>query len=70
MLGHKEFPQSLRLSALRVERAADHIGIRGIVVHAISPEAKTFYLNQGFKESPGDPMLLFVSMKHVRAVPR
>jgi GNAT superfamily N-acetyltransferase len=55
-------------AALRTERAADHIGIRGIVVHAISPEAKAFYLKQGFKESPGDPMLLFVSMRHIRAV--
>jgi GNAT superfamily N-acetyltransferase len=36
-----------RDAALRVTNAADAIGIRGIVVHAISDKAKSFYLALG-----------------------
>jgi hypothetical protein len=39
---------------LRVAHAADTIGIRGIVVHAISEQAKAFYLALGFDASPSD----------------
>jgi GNAT superfamily N-acetyltransferase len=40
--------------ALRVAHAADTIGIRGIVVHAISEQAKAFYQVLGFQPSPTD----------------
>ena len=40
---------------LRVAHAADTIGIRGIVVHAISEQAKAFTLALGFDLSPADP---------------
>lgn len=56
-----------RDAARRVEQAADAIGIRGIVVHAISEEAKSFYLSLGFDPSPGDPMTLLVTLADVRA---
>ena len=42
--------------ALRVTHAADTIGIRGIVVHAISYQAKAFYQALGFDPSLGEPM--------------
>jgi hypothetical protein len=45
-------------AALRVIRAADPIGIRGIIVHAISAEAKDFYVALGFDVSPLEPMTL------------
>jgi len=35
-----------------IDRAADTVGIRGIVVHAISEEAMRFYLAIGFEPSP------------------
>jgi GNAT superfamily N-acetyltransferase len=38
-----------RDAALRVIQAADPIGIRGIIVHAISAEAKDFYVALGFR---------------------
>jgi GNAT superfamily N-acetyltransferase len=57
----------LRDAARRVANAADAIGIRGIVVHAISEEAKKFYLALGFDASPGEPMTRMVTLSDVRA---
>jgi GNAT superfamily N-acetyltransferase len=56
-----------RDAASRVAQAADAIGIRGIVVHAISQEAKNFYLALGFDPSPHEPMTLMVTLSDVRA---
>ena len=52
--------------ALRVAHAADEIGIRGIVVHAISEEAKAFYIALGFDPSLGEPMTLMVTLADIR----
>lgn len=57
-----------RDAARRVAHAADAIGIRGIVVHAISEEAKNFYLALGFDPSPREPMTLMVRLSDIRAV--
>ena len=57
----------LRDAMLRTVQAADLIGIRAILVHAISDSARTFYLANGFKESPLDPMMLMVTVAEVRA---
>jgi GNAT superfamily N-acetyltransferase len=56
-----------RDAASRVAYAADAIGIRGIVVHAISAEAKNFYIALGFDPSPSEPMTLMVTLADVRA---
>jgi GNAT superfamily N-acetyltransferase len=56
-----------RDAARRVANAADVIGIRGIVVQAISEEAKKFYLTLGFDASPSEPMTLMVTLADVRA---
>ena len=56
-----------RDAARRVASAADAIGIRGIVVQAISEEAKNFYLALGFDPSPREPMMLMVTLADVRA---
>jgi GNAT superfamily N-acetyltransferase len=56
-----------RDAARRVAHAADAIGIRGIVVHAISEEAKSFYLGLGFALSPLEPMTLMVTLSDIRA---
>ena len=52
--------------ALRVAQAADIIGIRGIVVHAISEQACAFYQAIGFDPSPVDPMTLMVTLSDIR----
>jgi predicted N-acetyltransferase YhbS len=54
-----------RDAAMRVLNAAGSIGIRGILVHAISDEAKAFYLALGFEPSPLDPMTLMVTLADV-----
>jgi predicted N-acetyltransferase YhbS len=56
-----------RDAAQRVSHAADAIGIRGIVVHAVSEAAKDFYLALGFEPSPLEPMTLMVTLADVRA---
>ena len=56
-----------RDAALRVMQAADTIGIRGIIVHAISLPAKDFYLALGFDVSPLEPMTLTIALKDLRA---
>jgi GNAT superfamily N-acetyltransferase len=52
---------------LRVMHAAETIGIRGILVHAISQEAKNFYLALGFAQSPFEPMTLMITLADLRA---
>jgi hypothetical protein len=55
-------------AALRVIHAADAIGIRGMVVHALSEEARDFYLRLGLDGSPLDPMTLMVTVADLQAV--
>ena len=52
--------------AERVAHAASTLGIRGIVVHAISDEAKSFYQSIGFEASPLDPMTLMVTLNDLQ----
>ena len=56
-----------RDSALRVMQAAEAIGIRGMLVHAISDEAKAFYLALGLSPSPLEPMTLMATLADLRA---
>ena len=49
-------------AGLRLLNAADIVGMRGLLVHAISDDAKAFYFALGFTPSPLDPMTLMVSM--------
>jgi len=56
-----------RDTALRVAQAADTIGIRGIVVHAISEEARRFYIALGFDPCPAEAMTLVVTLPDIRA---
>lgn len=51
----------------RVIHAAEAIGIRGMVVHALSEEAKAFYVGLGLEESPLEPMTLVVTINDLRA---
>jgi len=56
-----------RDAGLRVLQAADIIGIRGLLVDAISEEAKAFYLALGMMPSPLDPMTLMVTLADLKA---
>ena len=52
----------LRDAVLRTMQAADIAGIRAVLVHAISEDAKRFYERCGFQPSPVDPMTLMITI--------
>lgn len=58
----------LRDAILRTGQAAAIMGVRGLLVHALSPAAKRFYEASGFRESPNRPMTLVVTLQDARAV--
>lgn len=57
----------IRDAAQRIIQAADTIGIRGVLVHALSSDAKAFYERIGFDPSPLDPMILMVTLSDLKA---
>jgi predicted N-acetyltransferase YhbS len=60
--------KSLLVDALsRALTAADAIGARAILVHAIDDEAAAFYGKFGFEPSPLDSKQLLLLMKDLRA---
>ena len=54
-------------AARRAIHAAEAIGIRGMMVHALSEDAKSFYLRLGLTVSPLDPMILMTTIADLRA---
>lgn len=54
-------------AARRVAHAADTLGIRGIVVHAISEEARQFHVALGFDPCGAEAMTLVVTLRDLRA---
>lgn len=53
-------------AVLRAIGAAQSVGVRAILVHAISDEAKTFYEKHGFRASPVDPMTLMITIEEAQ----
>jgi GNAT superfamily N-acetyltransferase len=53
----------LQDATLRTAQAGGILGIRGLLVHAFSIEAKAFYEHHGFIASPTQPMTLILSIK-------
>lgn len=53
----------LRDAVERTQAASAILGIRGLLVHALSDEAKAFYEPYGFVASPVRPMTLVMSLK-------
>jgi GNAT superfamily N-acetyltransferase len=56
-----------RDAARRVAHAAGAVGIRGIVVHAISEEARKFYVALCFDPCPREAMTLVVTLQDILA---
>lgn len=56
-----------RDAARRVTHAADTIGIRGVVVHAISEEARRFYIALGFDLCFVEARTLVITLQDLRA---
>ena len=65
--GHHLGAGLLKDAMLRALSVSQDIGIKALLIHAISESAKRFYLKYGFQESPNNPMLLFLSIKHITA---
>lgn len=57
----------VRDALLRVDAAAEEIGVRALLVHAKDDEARNFCLHLAeFEPSPTDDLHLFLLMKDVR----
>jgi GNAT superfamily N-acetyltransferase len=52
----------LRDAVLRVRSAAEIVGIRAILVHALGEPAKRFYEKYGFISSPIDPLTVLITI--------
>lgn len=63
--GNKLGDALLRDAILRVLQAADIAGIKAILVHAISAEAKKFYIDRGFIVSPFEPVTLVLPLASI-----
>lgn len=57
----------LQDTILRVAGAADSVGIRALLVHAIDDPAAMFYRHFGFIPSPIDDQTVFLTMNAIRA---
>lgn len=57
----------VRDAGYRVLQAADTLGIRRLLVHALSAEAKSFYEHIGFDASALDPMTLMITLADLQA---
>jgi len=58
----------LRDAVLRMLSAGETIGVRAILVHAISDAAKTFYQRHGFRASPVEPLTLMITLAEARRI--
>lgn len=56
----------LQDAVVRTAQAGGILGIRGLLVHALSIEAKAFYEHHGFIASPTQPMTLILSLKRMQ----
>jgi hypothetical protein len=50
--------------------AAETIGVRALLVHAISDEAKDFYEHWGFRASAIEPMTLMITIEEAQKMLR
>lgn len=63
----KGLGRSLLQDALvRVAGAAESVGIRALVVHALNDDVRGWYLHYGFEPSPTDPLHLILLIKDLR----
>ncbi|MEO0399642.1 MAG: GNAT family N-acetyltransferase [Pseudomonadota bacterium] len=60
----------VRDALLRTIQAADIAGIRGVIVHALNDDARTFYEALGFSKSPVQDGTLMVTLNDIKSVQR
>lgn len=54
-------------AAKRVLLAGESVGVRGLVVHALSVDAAAFYRGLGFEAGAGEPLTLMLPLGRLRA---
>jgi len=64
--GHGVGRSLLQDAMLRSAAVAESIGVRAVVVHAMTEEARAWYLRFGFEVSPTDPLHLILLMKDLK----
>jgi GNAT superfamily N-acetyltransferase len=57
----------LRDAITHTVQAAEHIGVRAMLVHALHDDARQFYLHHGFDSSPTDELHLYLLIKDAKA---
>ena len=65
--GHGVGPALLRDAVLRISQASEHIGVKGVLVHALDEEAARFYARMGFRPSTASDRHLVISLKDIAA---
>lgn len=65
--GHGLGAWLLRDAMIRTLAAAEAIGVRAMVVHAVDQDAAAFYLRHGLEPSPTDPRHLMILIKDIAA---
>ncbi len=58
----------LRDAMLRSVNVSGDAGVFALLIHALSKQAKQFYLSRGFVESPLQPMTLFMTIATIRSI--
>lgn len=58
----------LRDAMMRAVNVSGDAGVFAILVHALSEQARRFYLSRGFVESPLQPMTLLMTIETIRAI--
>ena len=53
----------LKDAVLRTLTVSQHAGVKALLVHALSEDAKRFYTRSGFLESPFDTMTLMIALQ-------
>ncbi len=58
----------LRDAMMRAVTVSGNTGVFAILVHALTDQAKQFYLSRGFVESPLQPMTLMMTIETIRSI--
>jgi hypothetical protein len=70
LTGHGLGSWLLRDAMSRTLTAAETIGVRAMLVHAIDNRARDVYLRHGLEPSPTDPLHLIILIKDIAAASR
>lgn len=58
----------LRDAMIRSVSVAEDAGVFAVLIHALSEQAKRFYISRGFVESPLQSMTLFMTIETIRII--